>query len=63
MGWPGRPIGVDSPNSGIFSLGYVIFGVPIGVVVIVLVSLVTPAPSRETQEMVQNVRYPNLRAA
>jgi hypothetical protein len=24
---------------------------------------VTPAPSRETQELVQNVRYPNLKAA
>jgi cation/acetate symporter len=40
-----------------------VFGVPIGFAVIVLVSLVTPAPSRETMEMVENVRYPNLRAA
>ena len=40
-----------------------VFGVPLGFLVIILVSLVTPAPSRETQEMVENVRYPNLRAA
>ncbi len=40
-----------------------VFGVPLGFLVIVLVSLVTPAPSRETQELVEHVRYPNLRAA
>jgi len=40
-----------------------VFGVPLGFLVIILVSLVTPAPSRETQDMVENVRYPNLRAA
>ena len=40
-----------------------VFGVPLGFLVIVLVSLITPAPSRETQDLVENVRYPNLRAA
>jgi len=40
-----------------------VFGVPLGFLVIILVSLVTPAPSKETQDMVQNVRYPNLKAA
>jgi len=40
-----------------------VFGVPLGFAVILLVSLITRAPSRETQDMVQNVRYPNLRAA
>ena len=30
---------------------------------ILLVSLVTPAPSRETQQLVEHVRYPNLKAA
>jgi cation/acetate symporter len=40
-----------------------LFGVPMGFAVIILVSLVTPAPSRETQELVENVRYPNLKAA
>jgi cation/acetate symporter len=40
-----------------------VFGVPLGFLIIILVSLVTPAPSRETQDLVENVRYPNLRAA
>ncbi|MDP3757560.1 sodium:solute symporter family protein [Polaromonas sp.] len=39
-----------------------IFGVPIGFAVIILVSLVTPAPSRKIQELVEHVRYPTLRA-
>jgi cation/acetate symporter len=40
-----------------------IFGVPLGFLVIVLVSLITPAPSKETQDLVESVRYPNLKAA
>jgi cation/acetate symporter len=40
-----------------------LFGVPIGFAIIILVSLVTPAPSKETQELVEHVRYPNLKAA
>ncbi|MES2955379.1 MAG: cation acetate symporter, partial [Pseudomonadota bacterium] len=40
-----------------------VFGVPIGFAVIILVSLVTPAPSRKIQELVEHVRYPTLRAA
>ncbi len=39
-----------------------VFGVPIGFAVIILVSLVTPAPSRKVQELVEHVRYPTLRA-
>jgi cation/acetate symporter len=39
------------------------WGVPLGFIVIILVSLVTPKPSKETQDMVENVRYPNLKAA
>jgi cation/acetate symporter len=37
-----------------------IFGVPLGFLVIIIVSLLTPAPDRETQELVEHVRYPNL---
>jgi cation/acetate symporter len=37
-----------------------VFGVPIGFIVIVLVSLVTPAPARRTQELVDDIRYPRL---
>jgi cation/acetate symporter len=37
-----------------------IFGVPLGFAVIIIVSLITPAPERETQELVDHVRYPVL---
>ena len=40
-----------------------VFGVPLGFAVIILVSLVTPKPSRETMELVEHVRYPSLKAA
>jgi cation/acetate symporter len=40
-----------------------LFGVPIGFLVIIIVSLITPAPSKATQEFVEGVRYPNLNAA
>ena len=40
-----------------------VFGVPLGFAVILLVSLVTPAPSQKIQDLVENVRYPNLKAA
>jgi cation/acetate symporter len=37
-----------------------IFGVPLGFAVIIIVSLLTPAPKPEIQELVEHVRYPNL---
>ena len=37
-----------------------VFGVPVGIITIIVVSLLTPAPSREVQELVEHVRYPNL---
>ncbi len=40
-----------------------LFGVPLGFLVIWVVSLITPAPKRETQELVEHVRYPNLKQA
>src|SRR5690606_33767123 len=40
-----------------------LWGVPLGFIVIILVSLVTPAPDRKTQELVEHVRYPSLKAA
>ncbi len=40
-----------------------LFGVPIGFAVIILVSLVTPAPSKKIQDLVDHVRYPNLKSA
>jgi cation/acetate symporter len=40
-----------------------LFGVPVGFAVIIIVSLLTPAPSKEIQDLVEDVRYPNLKAA
>jgi cation/acetate symporter len=36
------------------------FGVPLGIVTIFVVSLLTPAPSKQVQELVEHVRYPQL---
>jgi len=38
-----------------------VFGVPLGFLVILLVSLATPAPKPEVQALVEHVRYPNLK--
>jgi cation/acetate symporter len=40
-----------------------IFGMPLGFAVIIILSLLTPAPSREVQDMVSAVRYPDLKMA
>jgi cation/acetate symporter len=45
---------------GIQPIAAGIFGVPLGFAVIIIVSLITPAPKREVQELVEHVRYPNL---
>jgi cation/acetate symporter len=37
------------------------FGVPLGFLVIIVVSLITPAPEKEVQDLVDHVRYPHLR--
>ena len=37
-----------------------VFGVPVGIVTIIVVSLLTREPEREVQELVEHVRYPNL---
>ena len=46
---------------GISDISAGIFGIPAGFVAIVLVSLFTQAPDRDTQNMVETVRYPSLR--
>ncbi len=46
---------------GISAISAGIFGIPLGFAVIFLVTLVTPAPSREVQDMVSQVRYPDLK--
>jgi cation/acetate symporter len=64
--WMRGIFGVTSPIElwwGIQPISAGLFGVPVGFAVIILVSLVTPAPRKETQELVEHVRYPNLKAA
>ncbi len=39
------------------------FGVPLGFAVMILVSLITPAPNRQVQELVESCRYPDLKMA
>jgi len=63
--WLRGVFGVTSPIElwwGIQPISAGLFGVPVGFAVIILVSLVTPAPSRKIQELVEHVRYPHLRA-
>jgi len=38
-----------------------VFGVPIGILTIIVVSLLTPEPSTKVQELVDHVRFPHLR--
>jgi len=48
---------------GIAPISAGVFGVPVGFAVIVLVSLITPAPNKKIQQLVEHVRYPSLKAA
>ena len=47
---------------GIQPISAGLWGVPLGFAVIIIVSLLTPAPDKETQDLVEHVRYPNLAA-
>lgn len=40
-----------------------LFGMPLGFAVIIIVTLLTPAPRRELQDLVESVRYPDLKMA
>lgn len=46
---------------GIEPISAGVFGVPIGLVVLIIVSALTKQPTRDIQEFVEHVRYPNLR--
>jgi cation/acetate symporter len=64
--WLRGVFGVTSPVAdniwwGILPISAGLFGVPIGMAVIIIVSLLTPAPGKETQELVEHVRYPDLK--
>jgi cation/acetate symporter len=48
---------------GIQPISAGVFGVPIGFAVIILVSLVTPAPNAKVQELIEHIRYPSLKTA
>jgi cation/acetate symporter len=61
--WLRSVFGITSPVElwyGILPISAGVFGVPLGFAVIIIVSLLTPAPRREIQELVEHVRYPNL---
>ncbi|KPF68277.1 sodium:solute symporter [beta proteobacterium AAP99] len=44
-------------------IGSGIFGISVGLITMIVVTLLTPAPSKETQEFVESVRYPSLKTA
>jgi cation/acetate symporter len=50
-----------APWWGIAPISAGVFGVPVGLITIGIVSMLTPAPNREVQEFVEHVRYPSLR--
>jgi cation/acetate symporter len=61
--WLRQVFRVTSPVElwwGIQPISAGLFGVPVGFAVIIALSLVMPAPSREVQAMVEYVRYPRL---
>jgi cation/acetate symporter len=64
--WMRTIFGVTQPVElwfGILPISAGVFGVPLGFAVIIIVSLLTPAPKREVQELIEHVRYPNLKPA
>jgi cation/acetate symporter len=48
---------------GIAPISAGVFGVPLGFALVILVSLVTPGPDKKTQELIEYVRYPDLKSA
>jgi cation/acetate symporter len=64
--WMRGIFGVTSPVElwwGIQPISAGLFGVPVGIATIIIVSLLTPAPRKDTQELVEHVRYPDLKLA
>ena len=62
--WLRSAFGITSPVQlwwGIEPISAGLFGVPVGFAVIVLVSLVTPRPSKQVQDLVENIRYPDIK--
>jgi len=64
--WLRGVFGVTSPVDlwwGIQPISAGLFGVPVGFALIILISLVTPAPNAKVQELIEHVRYPNIKSA
>jgi len=66
--WLRSVFGVTSPIAeniwfGIQPISAGLFGVPIGFAVIIIVSLLTPAPDKAVQDMVDHVRFPHLKGS
>ena len=64
--WMRGIFGVTSPIAdniwwGIQPISAGLFGVPVGIATIIIVSLLTPPPHKDTQELVEHVRYPDLK--
>ena len=62
--WLRSVFGVTSPVElwwGIQPISAGLFGVPVGIATIIIVSLLTKAPSQATQDLVEHVRYPDLK--
>ncbi|MDO8280382.1 MAG: sodium:solute symporter family protein [Burkholderiaceae bacterium] len=62
--WLRGVFGVTSPVDlwfGIQPISAGVFGVPLGFFVIIVVSMMTTAPSARIQELVEHVRYPSLK--
>ena len=63
--WLRGVFGVTGPIAdymwfGISPISAGIFGLPVAAVLMVVVSLLSPAPDQKTQDFVEHVRYPNL---
>jgi cation/acetate symporter len=66
--WLRGVFGVTSPIAdniwwGIQPISAGLFGVPLGFAVMIIVSLLTPAPNQKVQQLVEHVRYPNIAPA
>jgi cation/acetate symporter len=64
--WLRGVFGVTGPVAdytwfGISPISAGVFGVPVGIAALVIVSLLTKEPDKQTQDFVEHVRYPNLR--
>ncbi len=63
--WLRAMLGITSPVRlwwGIEPISAGLFGVPVGFAVIILVSLVTKPPSQKVQDLVEYIRYPDLKS-